>query len=122
MSFEHKAFVFNHALFEHELKTTLEYAIEANTCKYLQEYITANLNYLKDPYEGERLNKDWEEMIDNHEDPDQYGDFAITKFYNPTEDIGLGSEWVNVQGILLDEFEESKYYPWFLYREKRCFF
>lgn len=33
-------------------------------------------------------------------DPHQYGDFAITKFYQPNEDIGLGNDWQSIQELI----------------------
>ncbi|HEY9692878.1 MAG TPA: hypothetical protein V6D15_11765 [Oculatellaceae cyanobacterium] len=107
MSFDHKAFVFDYNSFERELKSIIEDAIDTGSYEDLERYIIANLNFLKDPHEGESLSEDWKEMLEYQENPDQYGDFAMTKFYNPAEDVGLGHEWADAQSILSNEFEDS---------------
>jgi hypothetical protein len=99
MSFEHKAFVLDYQSFESQLKSVLESALESENVSQLSNYISQNQTYLKDPYEGQPLTNEWESMIES-QDPHQYGDFALTKFYNPTEDIGLGYDWENVQAVL----------------------
>jgi hypothetical protein len=99
MSFEHKAFVLDYQSFELQLKNVLESALENENVSQLSSYISQNQAYLKDPYEGQPLTNEWESMIESR-DPHQYGDFALTKFYDPTEDIGLGYDWENVQEIL----------------------
>jgi hypothetical protein len=107
MSFDHKAFVFDYTSFDRELKKIVEDAIDTGGYEDLERYIIANLIFLKDPYEGESLSEDWKEMFEHQEDSDQYGDFAMTKFYNPAEDIGFGHDWADAQNILLNEFEDS---------------
>jgi hypothetical protein len=99
MSLEHKAFVFDYKGFESNLKDILEAALVNGSTMQLSEYISQNQAYLKDPYEGEELSEDWEALIEI-QDPHQYGDFALTNFYEPTEDIGLGYDWENAQEIL----------------------
>jgi hypothetical protein len=99
MSSEHKAFVFDYLNFEAELKDILEDALVNGDTSYLKQYITENFVYLKDPYEGDRLNDDWESMLEVR-DPHQYGDFALTKFYDPLDDIGLGYDWGAIQDLL----------------------
>ena len=32
-------------------------------------------------------------------DPHQYGDFALTKYFDPTADIGLGAAWEELQDL-----------------------
>ena len=32
----------------------------------------------------------------------QYGDFAITKYYNPEHDIGIGYDWERLDDLLLN--------------------
>jgi hypothetical protein len=69
--------------------------------KGLIVFINNNLGDLKDPYEGQPLESDWEAMIETT-DSHQYGcgDFALTKYYDPLEDIGLGLEWESVQDAI----------------------
>lgn len=96
---EHKAFVFDYQPFEQELLPMLEDALISNDCTELIRFIRLNLDNLSDPYEGEQLTKDWESLIvvaDAH----QYGDFALTKYYDPKLDTGLGAGWNSVQELI----------------------
>lgn len=106
MSMEHKAFVFDYDAFVDELGNILENALLTNNNEKLVSFIKQNINSLKDPYEGEPLNTSWEAIVEP-KDPNQYGDFALTKFYDPQDDIGLGAMWENVQNILKQECGKS---------------
>ncbi|WP_373540891.1 hypothetical protein [Chamaesiphon sp.] len=106
MSMEHKAFIFDYEAFELELKEILETALDLNDTEGLEKFIKLNINYLIDPYEGEQLSEDWNEMLE-YRDPHEYGDFALTKFYNATDDIGLNYEWIEIGDMLSSESGES---------------
>jgi hypothetical protein len=99
---EHKAFLFDYDSFERELRAILEDALRSGDHSGLVSFINANLGDLRDPYEGEPLGADWEAMIET-QDPHQYGDFALTKYYNPTADIGLGAAWENLQELIAND-------------------
>jgi hypothetical protein len=103
MSMTHKAFVFDYEAFESELKEILEAALDLNEIEGLENFITLNINSLTDPYEGECLSENWDVMLE-YRDPHEYGDFALTKFYNPIEDIGLGYDWIEIQDLLSGEY------------------
>ena len=107
MSFDHKAFIFDYDRFEIELKTILENAIDTDRCQSLENYIAVNLDWLRDPDEGEQLSEGWKKLFDVRADPFQYGDFALTRFYDPTEDIGLGHNWSELDNLLLAELQDS---------------
>src|SRR5690349_15161787 len=92
MSMEHKAFVFDWESFLQELSELLFSALVSDDTTRLKAWINSNVADLKDPYEGEPLTKDWEDTLDV-KDAHQYGDFALTKYYDPARDIGLGHEW-----------------------------
>lgn len=96
---EHKAFIFDHQSFEKELRETLEEALANGNCENLVAFIHENKESLSDPYEGDPLEDDWESMIEV-EDAHQYGDFALTRYYSPQDDIGLSSSWNVVQEIV----------------------
>lgn len=96
---EHKAFIFDFDSFERELQPVLEEALLSGDAKGLIAFVNNNLGDLKDPYEGQPLEADWEAMIETA-DSHQYGDFALTKYYDPLEDIGLGVEWEHVQDAI----------------------
>jgi hypothetical protein len=105
MSMEHRAFVFEYEAFQLELKEILETALNLNEIKSIEDFIKLNIDYLKDPNEGEPLIESWHETIE-YKDAHQYGDFALTKFYDPVEDIGLGYSWNEIEDILSSESEE----------------
>jgi hypothetical protein len=98
---EQKAFVFDFATFETELRAILDRALETGRIAELARFIGENLATLKDPYEGEPLADGWEGMLESA-DPHQYGDFALTKYYDPRADIGLGYEWERARDVLLE--------------------
>ena len=92
---EHKAFIFDYDKFQIELYGTLVLSLENWDYSHLKTFILQNIFHLRDPYEGEPLDNDWEKLIETY-DPHQYGDFAITKYYNPSDDIGLGYNWQSI--------------------------
>ena len=93
---EHRAFVFHFGTFEVELKPILIDGLATGNCSELRCFIQDNLEFLSDPYEGEPLNSSWESMIE-FPDAHQYGDFALTRYYRPDQDIGLGYYWEVLQ-------------------------
>jgi len=103
---EHKAFLFDFDRFNSELRPLLVAALESGDLTGLVSFIGANLSELKDPYEGEPLTADWQKLIETR-DAHQLGDFALTKYYDPQDDRGLGSEWQAVQDIIAKNLKES---------------
>jgi hypothetical protein len=99
VSMQHKAFLFDYEQFECELLSILETALKTQEIASLRSFITSNLDALSDPYEGDRLNDGWEALVETR-DVHQYGDFAITKYYDPCSDIGLGDVWEGVQQFI----------------------
>jgi hypothetical protein len=99
MSFDHKAFVFDYEAFANQLSGILKDALANSDIGALKGFIEDNKEFLKDPYEGEPLDDSWETMIETP-DAHQYGDFALTKFYNPSDDIGLGDDWERLEQLL----------------------
>jgi len=104
MSMEHRAYGFDFDEFSRELKPILEPSIKSGGIDQLRAFIISNKPYLSDPYEGGALGDDWEDMIED-KDPHQYGDFALTKYYSPDKDQGLGYEWEKLQGIISGSME-----------------
>ncbi len=102
MTIEHKAFIFDYNAFVNELAEILENAIANNESHPLIAFIENNLSYLKHPDEGEPLNSSWKKMIEIG-DVNEYGDFAITKYYNPDNDIGMSYNWMQLDDLLLQE-------------------
>jgi hypothetical protein len=99
MSMEHKAYLFDWGAFEREVRAILEQALRSQIGSAMVEFIAEHVAAIKDPYEGEALGPEWEQMLEA-KDVHQYGDFALTKYYDPTADIGLGHEWETSQEAL----------------------
>jgi hypothetical protein len=100
MAMEHKAFVFDFRGFDGELRPILEQALRTNDGGELLRFIERHRASLKDPYEGEPLAEDWRDGVES-EDAQVFGDYALTKYYEPSEDLGLGPNWEMLQSRLL---------------------
>ena len=99
MSMSHKAFVFDYDGFQSELRGLLEHSLQTGNAALLNEFINARRSELKDPYEGEPLDEGWESLLEC-KDAHQYGDFALTLYYGPSCDIGLGTDWQSIREAL----------------------
>lgn len=102
MSIKHKAFIFDSYNFNNELRPLIESSLLTSNVEKIREFILANKSFITDPYEGEPLDETWEDMIEDH-DVHQYGDFALTKYYSPIDDKGLGAEWEKIQKIFSED-------------------
>jgi hypothetical protein len=100
MGMEHKAFVFAFRSFEGELRPILERALSRNDCAELLQFIETNRASLKDPYEGEPLNEHWRDEVESG-DVQACGDYALTKYYEASDDLGLRTGWEALQSRLL---------------------
>lgn len=109
MSMEHKAYIFDFDAFSKELKPIIEAGLQSGKVGQIRAFILSNKSSLCDPYEGEPLEDDWEDMIED-KDIHQYGDFAITKYYSPTEDEGIGYDWEELQDVISAK-SDIKYSP-----------
>lgn len=85
-------FIFDWLKFQHELLPTLRLALQRNDSEHLVAFIEMHIEVIKDPYEGEPLPQDWRSLI-SIGDVQELGDFALTRYYQPTEDFGLSEEW-----------------------------
>lgn len=93
---EHKAFAFRWHAYEQELRPKLVDALASGNCKVLIKWINQNREQLTDPYEGAPLPEDWQNDFVESEIPEDFGEFALTKFYDPTDSHGLGYEWLQI--------------------------
>ncbi len=109
MSLEHKVFILDSESFYHELKPLIEQCLRSSNVDEIREFILMNKSSLSDPYEGEQLADDWEDMIED-KDVHQYGDFALTKYYSPIFEMGLGTDWENIKK-LFDGIQEQSFSP-----------
>src|SRR3954453_8782269 len=102
----HKAYAFDWAAFERdELPGLLSRALETGDTSGLLAYVERNRGLLKDPYEGDPLGEDWEDTLENR-DVHEYGDYALTRFYAPAADRGLGPCWADIDDALPREDRE----------------
>lgn len=99
MAMLHSAFVFDHVGFSAELRDTLVMSLTTESPEPVKAWINTNRGSLVDPYEGGSLPEDWETLV-----PDgsvqAYGDFALTKYYDPTDSIGLDEAWEKIGEFL----------------------
>jgi hypothetical protein len=95
VSMNHNAFVFDCASFEAELRPLLIETLATNESLRLVAWIEANRLSLVDPYEGKKLVPNWEMEL-SKPDVHLYGDIALTKYYDPTDSIGLDDSWQDV--------------------------
>jgi hypothetical protein len=103
MSMSHKAYAFDWDSFcRDELCRLLPAALEAQDQAGLIRYIERHRELLKDPYEGEALGEDWNDLLENR-DVHEYGDFALTRFYDPAVDYGIGDPWSRIGDLLPEE-------------------
>jgi hypothetical protein len=97
---EHKAYAFDWPRFEFDLLPMLVEALFRNETAELETFIDQHLAELTDPDEGEPLSGDWRERLENR-DVHEYGDFALTRYYDPTDCWGIGYEWTRLNDELL---------------------
>lgn len=92
MSLSHKAFALDGHAFEVQLAPTLRQALLQGDTSALQAFIDTHWESLKDPYEGEPLSPDWRSQLEAG-DVQELADFALTRYYDPKADFGIGEEW-----------------------------
>lgn len=86
---EHKAYIFDYDSFKIQLIPTLIDALKNNNKENLINFIQYNIKDLKDPDDILTVDEVWQN-IKQDGDIDELGDLALTKFYDSSEDIGLG--------------------------------
>jgi hypothetical protein len=92
MSFSHKAFAFDWSAFELELAPKLKLGLQRGDTEFLEDFIEVHRNSLRDPYEGEPLPENWRDLLEAG-DIQELSDFALTRYYLPSADFGVGEEW-----------------------------
>jgi hypothetical protein len=101
MPMEHKAYAFEWSRFELDLYALLVEALTADDTAKLEMYIDRHLGELTDPYEGEPLSADWRDALEKR-DVHEYGDYALTRFYDPADCWGIGYEWARLSDEILE--------------------
>jgi hypothetical protein len=99
MPMEHKAYAFDWSRFELDLHPLLVDALAADDPAGLEAYIDRHRAELTAPYEGEPLSADWREGLENR-DVHEYGDYALTRFYDPADCWGVGFVWSQLSDVL----------------------
>jgi hypothetical protein len=99
MSFDHKAFEFNWQAFSDEMLPWLSEALAADDCERLSAFVDTNASACRSPYDGEPLSRNWRAMLEVG-DAQEIADFALTKYYDPTDDHGLSDAWMELDGVL----------------------
>ena len=99
MAMSHKAYAFDWESFEVDLNLQLECALTEDDAAELEAFIDANRERMTDPYEGEPLPTNWRDALENR-DVHEYGDYALTRFYDPADDCGIHEAWEEVVGQL----------------------
>ena len=103
MSMEHKAYEFDWRAFDVDLRDGLIDALESNNTAGLTSYIDDNIHQLADPYEGTPLETEWRSQLENPDDIHELGDYALTRFYDPTAESGVGDAWLDLDESLPEQ-------------------
>jgi hypothetical protein len=103
MSFDHKAFAFDWVAFSNEMLPWLSGTLAIGDRNKLMAFVDANVPICRNPYDGEPLASSWREMLEAG-DIQEIADFALTKYYNPTDNHGLGDSWAEFDEGLAADF------------------
>jgi hypothetical protein len=99
VSMSHKAYAFDWSAFARdELHNVLLDALSSGDERGLIRYIEANRHYIKDRYRGGPLSDDWKDSLGNY-DVHEFGDFALTRFYDPMENYGIDHYWLDFEHL-----------------------
>ena len=93
----HKAYVFDGELWGTEAASLICAALNGQPTA-LRIFVHQHSNELKHPDTGEEMSLDWTALskLDAHE----LGNIAITRYYDPNADVGLGEAWMRVDSLL----------------------
>lgn len=103
MSKPHLAFVFDEAAFRRDLAPLLDRHEDVA----LESFINDHRARLRDPETGEALGLSWREKSEN-EGFARRAALALTAFYDPTANIGLGSAAEKLRFSLMDLYPEGR--------------
>jgi len=96
---EHKAFGFDWDAFESTLRPHLLSAQDGRP-EALVGFVRAHLDALVDPDEGGPLTQDAVDEADSEGDVDYLAEMALTRFYDSSEDVGLGADYLEIDAAL----------------------
>ena len=103
LTMEHKAYEFDWDGFSKELKPLMLEALSSGECFKILRFIEKHKEKVTDPYEGEPLLENWSEDL-AFESLQNILDYALTKYYSVSNDLGLGYEWL----VLSDDLDEKE--------------
>lgn len=99
MGMSHKAYAFEWYRFELEFRLCLESALTTNDLSAIEVHIAAHISTIRDPNTGEPLSADWQAHLSNR-DIHEFGDRALTRYYDPACDNGIGDVWMSLSDQL----------------------
>jgi hypothetical protein len=102
MSFDHKAFQFDWDRFEAELAPLIAESLETGDMDGLRQFMNRNAHECSNPYDDEPLDADWANSMEVG-DAQELADFALTKYYRPQDDFGLGDAWAEIEAAMSPE-------------------
>lgn len=97
---DHKAFAFDHRGFAEGLRGQLLEAMRTGDCEPLRALIDREPSAYQHPDEPGPLDPEWESIIGTN-DVHALGDVALTKYYEPMDDIGVDGDWMALDDILV---------------------
>ncbi len=106
MSFEHKAFAFDWQAFADEMLPWISDALSTEDRERFVRLVDANLTLYRCPYDGRALSSSWKDFLDVG-DAQELADFALTKYYDPTDDHGLGEAWIEEEVMLPENMRHA---------------
>src|SRR5260221_9040117 len=96
---EHHAFVFDYDAFDAELLPVLKYVLSLENVESLIQFIDIHLTHLSMPLDGTPLDLSWRDSL-AEQDVNGCGALALTRYYNPLDDVGLLFEWDDLWDFL----------------------
>ena len=99
MSFDHKAFQFDWKSFLSELAPPMKQALAQDDAEPLRRFVETNRSQCSSPYDGEPLGADWQALLEAS-DVQEFADFALTKYYKPNDNFGIGGIWLELTDSL----------------------
>ena len=92
MSMIHKAYCFDTKAFDNDLREIITKCVDGNNLSELRSFICDNVEFLSSPYSFDALDEDWQDELENGE-IQELSDFALTRYYDVSDDIGLEESW-----------------------------
>ena len=103
---QHRAFLFDYARFTAELEPMLDEALRTGHLKRLARHLDEVEAELSDPEEGEPFEGGWRTWLESG-DVHELGDIALTRFYDPGDDLGLGDDWLGARDALVSRLDTT---------------